>query len=153
MLRERISEAMKQALVSKDKVSLSTIRLIMAALKDRDIEARAKGNTDGIEEAAILQMLQSMIKQRQDSIAMYEKGGRADLAAEEAKEIEVVQAFLPKQLSAEETEQAIKDVVAEKGASSLKEMGMVMAALKEKYPGSIDFSKASQMVKAVLSSQ
>ena len=149
-MRERIAQAMKDALKSKDQAALSTIRLISAALKDRDIAARSDDNHDGISDDEILSMLQTMIKQRNESAKMYEDGGRPELAAAEQAEIELIKQFLPEQLSHDDIEKAIKDAVAETGAASIKDMGKVMAHLKEHYAGQMDFSAASQMVKAAL---
>ena len=149
-MRERIAQAMKDALKSKDQAALSTIRLISAALKDRDIAARSDNNHDGILDDEILSMLQTMIKQRNESAKMYEDGGRPELAAAEQAEIELIKQFLPEQLSHDDIEKAIKDAVAETGAASIKDMGKVMAHLKEHYAGQMDFSAASQMVKAAL---
>jgi len=151
MLRTRLSEALKQALRDKDERSTSTLRLILAALKDRDIAARAKGVQDGVSDDEILQMLQSMIKQRRESIAMYEQGGRLELAEREGEEIKVIERFLPQQMSDEETAAAVGAVIADVGASGLKDMGRVMAALRERYAGRMDFSKASQAAKSQLS--
>ena len=149
-MRERIAQAMKDALKSKDQAALSTIRLISAALKDRDIAARSDNNHDGISDDEILSMLQTMIKQRNESAKMYEDGGRPELAAAEQAEIELIKQFLPEQLSHDDIEKAIKDAVVETGAASIKDMGKVMAHLKEHYAGQMDFSAASQMVKAAL---
>ena len=149
-MRERIAQAMKDALKSKDQAALSTIRLISAALKDRDIAARSDNNHDGISDDEILSMLQTMIKQRNESAKMYEDGGRPELAAAEQAEIELIKQFLPEQLSHDDIEKAIKDAVAETGAASIKDMGKVMAHLKEHFAGQMDFSAASQMVKAAL---
>lgn len=149
-MRERIAQAMKDALKSKDQAALSTIRLISAALKDRDIAARSDNNHDGISDDEILSMLQTMIKQRNESAKMYEDGGRPELAAAEQAEIELIKQFLPEQLSHDDIEKAIKDAIAETGAASIKDMGKVMAHLKEHYAGQMDFSAASQMVKAAL---
>ena len=143
---------MTAAAKSKDKRALSTIRLIMAALKDRDIAARTKdGSADGIDDAEILSMMQTMIKQRRESIKLYEQGGRLDLVEQEQEEIEIIEKFLPKQMSDDEIEQAVADVLKEQGATSLKDMGATMAALREKFAGQMDFGKASAVVKAKLS--
>jgi len=152
MLRDRLREFMKTAMKSKDEIGLATVRLIQAALKDRDIAARSQGNMDGIGNDEILGLLQSMIKQRRDSIEMYEKGGRPELAEREALEIVVIQGFLPEQMSDEAAAAAIDAVVSELAASSMKDMGRVMAALKERHAGSMDFGKASGQVKARLAS-
>jgi len=152
MLRDRIKEAMKTAMKAKDEIGLAATRLILAALKDRDIAARSKGNTDGISDDELLGMLQSMIKQRRDSIEMYEKGGRPELAEREASEIDVIETFLPEQMSEDATNAAIDAVMKELEAASMKDMGRVMAALKERHAGSMDFGKASGLVKARLGS-
>lgn len=151
MLRDRLSDALKNAMKTKDARTVATVRLILAALKDRDIAERGKGNSDGITEDAILTMLQSMIKQRRESIVMYEKGGRPDLAEQEAEEITIIEQFLPAQIADDDMEAAIKDVIAELGAGNLKDMGRTMAALKERYVGRMDFAKAGAMVKSLLS--
>ena len=152
MLRDPIKEAMKTAMKAKDEIGLAATRLILAALKDRDIAARSKGNTDGISDDEILGMLQSMIKQRRDSIEMYEKGGRPELAEREAREIDVIENFLPEQMDDDAANAAIDAVMKELEAASMKDMGRVMAALKERHAGSMDFGKASGLVKARLSS-
>lgn len=151
MLRDRITEALKTAMREKDQAALSAARLIQAALKDRDIAARSKGNMDGIPDDEILSMLQSMIKQRRDSIDMYEKGGRPELAEKEAKEIEIIEGFLPEQMDDDAMGAAIDEVIREFEASSMKDMGRVMGALKERHAGSMDFGKASGLVKTKLS--
>ncbi len=151
MLRARISDALKTAMKSKQTHTVSTVRLIMAALKDRDIAARPKGNGDGISDDEILSMLQSMIKQRRESVEMYEKGGRAELAQQEESEIEIIQTFLPEQMDDAALSAAVKEIVGEAGATSLKDMGKVMGLLKERYAGEMDFSKASAQVKNQLS--
>lgn len=150
MLRQRLSDALKDALKSKDQVGVSTIRLILAALKDRDIAARSKGNMDGIGEDEILGLLQGMIKQRQESIGLYEKGGRLELAEQEKNEIVVIERFLPKQMSEAEMAAAVREAIEEAGAQSIKDMGKVMAALKSRHAGQMDFSKASALVKQAL---
>ena len=150
MLRQRFTEAMKDAMRAKDAPKLSAVRLIMAKLKERDIEVRPKGNTEGIGETEIQQMLQGMIKQRRESIELYEKGSRTDLADKERAEIVVIESFLPQQMSDAEAEAAIKETIAAIGAVGIKDMGRTMAALKEKYAGRIDAAKASQAVKRLL---
>ena len=129
---------------------ISTIRLILAALKDRDIAARGKGNHDGISDDEIRQMLQNMIHQRNESIALYEQGGRLELAQQEREEIQIIQSFLPQQLGEAEIERAARSVIAEVGATCIKDMGKTMAALKQRYAGQMDFSKASAVVKSLL---
>ena len=150
-LRTRLNDALKSAMRAKDQRAVSTVRLILAALKDRDIAARSKGNSEGIDDAEILQMLQTMVKQREESIGHYEKGGRLELAQQEQEEIDIIRSYLPKQLSDREIAQAVKEVVDELGATSLKDMGRTMAALRERYAGQMDFAKASSAVKAQLS--
>jgi len=150
MLRARLSDALKSAMKAKDQNAVSTVRLILAALKDRDIAARSKGNMEGIGEDEILAMLQSMIKQRKESIALYEKGGRLELAEQEAQEITVIEQFLPSQLNEQEISEAIQSVIQEAGPCCLKDMGKIMGTLRERYAGRMDFSKASAMVKQTL---
>jgi uncharacterized protein len=150
-LRTRLNDALKSAMKAKDARAVSTVRLILAALKDRDIAARGKGNHEGIDDAEILQMLQTMVKQREESIALYEKGGRLELAQQEQEEIDIIRGYLPTQLSEAEIAAAVKEVVAELGATNLKDMGRTMAALRERYAGQMDFTKASSAVKAQLS--
>ena len=149
-MRERIAQAMKDALKSKDQATLSTIRLIVAALKDRDIAARSDNNHDGISDDEILSMLQTMIKQRNESAKMYEDGGRPELADAEKAEIVLIQQFLPEQLGKDDIEKAITEAIALTNAASIKDMGKVMANLREQHAGQMDFSAASQMVKAAL---
>ena len=150
MLRRRLNEALKEAMKSQEQVAVATLRLILAALKDRDIAARGKGTSDGIGDDQILEMLQKMVRQRHDSIEMYEKGGREDLSQREAAEIEVIERFLPKPLDDSETTAAVRSVIDELGAGSIKEMGRVMGELKRRYPGRMDFAKASSLVKDAL---
>jgi hypothetical protein len=150
MLRPRFSAALKDALKSKDQIGLSTVRLILAALKDRDIAARGKGNMEGISDEDILGLLQNMIKQRLESIVLYEKGGRLELAEQERGEIAVIERFLPKQMGEDEVAKAVREAIDETGAQSLKDMGKTMAALKGRYAGQMDFAKASALVKQAL---
>ncbi len=150
MLRTRLNDALKSAMKAKDELAVSTLRLTLAALKDRDIAARTKGDTNGIGEDDILGLLGTMIKQRREAIAHYEQGGRPELAKREAEEIDVIEGFLPKQLSEEEIQSVVKEMIAEVGAGGLKEMGRVMAALRERYSGRMDFAKASAIVKRQL---
>ena len=149
-MREKIANALKKALKAKDQVALATMRLIAAALKDRDIAARGNANTDGISDEEILGMLQTMIKQRTESAKLYRDGNRPELAINEEAEIEIIKNFLPAQLSVDETEQAIATAISETGAGSIKDMGQVMGYLKAHYAGQMDFSSASQDVKAAL---
>jgi uncharacterized protein len=150
LLRTEIKDAYKAAMKAKETLAVSTLRLILAALKDRDIAARSKGNMDGIAEDEILTLLQSMIKQRRDSIEAYEKGGRMELAQQEAGEIAVIERFLPAQMSDDEIDEAVGELVSELEATSLKDMGKVMSAMKERFAGKMDFGKASAVVKARL---
>lgn len=147
MLRQKLNDMLKDAMRAKEERKVSTIRLINAALKDRDIQARSKGNADGISDEEILSLMQSMVKQRRDSIDMYSKGGRADLAQQEAQEIACIEEFLPKQLSSDEADAAIADAIAKNGADCVKDMGKVMAYLKQHYAGRMDFSQAAGTVK------
>ncbi len=147
MLRNRFPERLKDALRSKDQRTISTVRLILAALKDRDIAARGRGKTDGIGEDEILQMLQTMVKQRRDAIEMYKTGQRDDLVRQEEEEIVIIESFLPKQLGEAEMDAAVAAVVTELGATGIKDMGRVMGALKERYAGQMDFAKASAVAK------
>jgi len=151
MLRSRLTDALKAAMKSKNERTTATLRLILAALKDRDIAARGKGNQSGISEDEILSLLQSMIKQRRDSIDMYEKGGRMELAQREAEEIAIIEGYMPAQMAGDDIAAAIAAVIADIEAETLKDMGKVMAALKDKYQGQMDFSKASALVKEKLS--
>ncbi|HRJ67584.1 MAG TPA: GatB/YqeY domain-containing protein, partial [Alphaproteobacteria bacterium] len=143
----RFQEQLKQSLHAKDEIAVSTLRLIIAAMKDRDIAARGKGNWEGITEDEILAMLQSMIKQRHESIKMYQQGKRDDLAAREASEIRVIETFLPAQLSEDEVKVAIDTAIEAVGAAGIKDMGKVIADMKSKYTGQVDFSKVSALVK------
>ena len=153
MLRERFNDALKQAMRGKEALTVSTVRLILARLKERDIEVRPKGNLEGIADPEIQQMMLGMIKQRRESIELYEKGGRPELAEKERQEIAIIERFLPRQLSEAEMAAAIKETIAATGASGIKDMGRIMAALKERYAGQLDPAKASQAVKAALGSK
>ncbi len=150
MLRARINDTLKESMKSKDGVATSTCRLILAALKDRDIADRSKGNQEGIGDDAILRLLQSMIKQRREAIQLYRDGNRTELAEKEQAEIDIIEQFLPEQMSEEDMAAAVQGVIDETGAGSIKEMGRVMGALKEKYAGRMDFGKASGIVKEKL---
>jgi len=148
-LREDINSALKQAMRDRAADRLSTLRLIMAAIKDRDIAARGEGDEGGrgVSDADILSILAKMVKQRQESARTYEEGSRLDLAERELAEITIIEEFLPKQLSDDEIVEAVKVAVAEVGAASIRDMGKVMGALKAKYTGQMDFGKVGPMVK------
>jgi hypothetical protein len=150
MLREAITDRMKIALRAKDTRTLSTVRLMMAGLKDRDIAARGTGNSEGISESEIQRMLQGMIKQRRESIELYEKGNRPELARQEGEEIAVIESFLPRQMDDAGIEAAAKTAIADSGAAGIKDMGKVMAALRERHAGVIDLARAGAIVKRLL---
>ena len=152
-MRANIAAAMKQALKNKDQIALGTMRLILAALKDRDIAARGNGNPDGISDDEIFGLLQTMIKQRNESAKMYRDGDRPALADAEEAEIAIIKGFLPTQLNDEEMQAAIDSAIDQADASSVKDMGQVMGFLKSNYAGQMDFSVASQAVKAALLSR
>ena len=151
MLRDKLNDAMKEAMRARDQAALGTIRLILAKLKDVDIAARTEASREGVADDRILSMMQGMIKQRNESIVLYEKGNRADLADKEKAEIAVIERFLPKQMDEAAVEAAVREAVAAAGATTVKDMGGVMAALKAKYAGQMDFAKASAAVKKALS--
>jgi len=148
-MRQKLSEAMKDALKGGDKRRLSTVRMMQAALKDKDIEARGAGRGQASEEE-ILALFQKMIKQRQESIAIYEGAGRTELAAQEREEVEVIQGFLPQQLDESETRAAIEAAIGRTGAASMKDMGRVIGALRAEFAGRMDFGRASALVKEML---
>ena len=150
-IRDRINAALKQATKSQEKLRMSTLRLINAAIKDRDIAARTAGKREGVSDAEVLDILAKMIKQRRESVETYEGAGRLELAEREQGEIEVIADFLPRQLDEAAMEKACTEVVAEIGADGLKDMGRTMAVLKERYAGQMDFGKASGVVKRLLS--
>lgn len=149
MLRDDINNALKDAMKSGDKLRVSTLRLVNSSLKNADIEARGQGKS-ALADEDVLSLLQKMIKQRQESVELYEKGGRAELADRERAEIKIISGYLPAQMSEAEVKAAIANVVKDVGAAGMKDMGKVMAALKERYAGKMDFGKASPMVKALL---
>ena len=150
MLRDDINNALKAAMKAKNERTVSTLRLVNAALKNADIEARGAGKPP-LADADVLAVLQKMIKQRQESKEMYEKGGRPELAAQESEEIAVITAYLPQQMSQAEIEAAIATAIKETGAAGMKDMGKVIGALRAGYAGQMDFGKASALVKAALS--
>ena len=151
MLRQAFTDRLKQALKARDGRTLSTVRLVLAGLKDRDVAARGQGNAEGISETEIQRMLQAMIKQRRESIGLYEQGNRPDLAQQEREEIVVIESFLPRQLGLAEIEAVAVSIIAETGAAGIKDMSLVMAALRERYTGVVDFSQAGVIVKRLLS--
>ncbi len=150
MLRARLNDALKDAMKAKDQCATATLRLILAALKDRDIASRSNGASEGVSDDQILELLQKMIRQRRESIEAFKKGERPDLVEKEEQEIKVIERFLPKPLSDEETREAIEGIISELEARTIKDMGKVMGALKQRYPGRMDFGKASAAVKQAL---
>ena len=151
MLRDELNQSLKEAMRARDQQALTTVRLILAALKDRDIQARSEGQGDGIGDDEILDMLTKMVKQRREAMSLYEKGNRQDLVDKEQNEIEVIQRFLPQQLNEVELEAAVQQAIGELEADSVKDMGRVMGVLKQRYAGRMDFGKASGLAKAKLS--
>lgn len=149
MLRDDINNALKDAMKARDERRVSTLRLVNSTLKNADIEARGQGKAQ-LGDDEILSVLQKMIKQRQEAVELYDKGGRSELAAGEREEIAVISAYLPRQMSDDDVKAAIGAAIAETGAAGMKDMGKVIAALKAKYTGQMDFSKASGLVKAAL---
>ena len=149
-MRERLNAAMKQAMLDKDKNRLGTLRLIHAAIKDRDIAVRSDGNMDGVSDDDILGIMIKMVKQRVDSANTYEQAARLELAEQERSEIKIINEFLPKQLSDEETRAAVQSTIEAVGATCVRDMGKVMGALKAKYAGKMDFGKAGSAVKELL---
>jgi uncharacterized protein YqeY len=150
MLRPSINDALKNAMKAKDERTVSTLRLVNATFKNADIEARGQGKGP-LGDDELLALLQKMIKQRQESIELYERGGREELARQEREEVAIIAAYLPQQMSEDDVKAAIADAIRDAGAAGMKDMGKVIGALKAKYAGRIDFSKASALVKAALS--
>ncbi len=150
MIRKRLMDAQKEAMREREAKRLSTLRLINAAIKDRDIEARSDDTGDGVSDADIMGILAKMIKQRQDSSKMFEEAGRIELAEGERAEIKVIEEFLPKQLTEDEVAAAIEAAIKDVGASSIRDMGKIMGALKSQYTGQMDFGKVGAMIKAKL---
>ena len=149
MLRDAINNAIKDAMKAKDERKLSTLRMVNSSLKNADIDARGQGKPP-LSDEDLLGLLQKMIKQRQESVELYDKGGRAELAAQEREEIAVISAYLPKQMSEDEVKAAIAAAIGETGAAGMKDMGKVIGVLRGKYAGQMDFAKASALVKAQL---
>ena len=150
MLRQAFTDRLRGAMKARDARTISTVRLIIAGLKDRDIAARGQGNAEGLSEAEIRRMLQAMIKQRRESITLFEQGKRNDLAQRESEEIAVIESFLPDQLDQADIEAAVGTVIREIGAVGMKDLGRVMAALRERYEGVIDFAQAGAIAKLLL---
>ena len=151
MLRQAFTDRLRQAVKARETLVVSTIRLILAGLKDRDIAARGRGNAEGLSDAEIQRMLQAMIKQRRESITLYQQGNRGDLAQREREEIAVIESFLPSQLDQADIEAAVIAVIRETGAVGMKDMGRIMGMLRERHEGVIDFALAGAIVKRLLS--
>ncbi len=149
-MRDRLNAALKTAMLDRDKNRLATLRLVNAAIKDRDIAVRSDGNYDGIADDAILAVMSKMVKQRVDSAKIYDEAGRLELAEQERSEIGVIEDFLPKQLSEDEIRIAVQKAITETGAGSIRDMGRVMGTLKAAYAGKMDFGKAGGAVKELL---
>ena len=150
-MRDILDKSLKDAMKARDAQKISTIRLINAAIKDRDIAIRSEDNLEGVSDEEILSILSKMIKQRKESAKQYEEGGRLELAQQEFEEIEIIENFLPRQLDLKETEQIVKKIILEINANSLRDMGKVMSLLKENYSGKMDFGKAGVVAKELLS--
>ncbi len=146
-MRDEINQALKTAIKMQDKRRMSTLRLVSAAIKDRDIAARSS-DKKCVSDAEVMEILAKMVKQRHESIKTYNEGGRPELAQQEKEEIDIIKSFLPKQLSEDEIRDAVVDLMEEIGCAGLKDMGKTMGALKERYTGKMDFAKASQIVKS-----
>lgn len=149
-LRDSIMSQLKDAMKAGDKPRVSALRLMQAAIKDRDIASRTDGRNDGVSDAELMDLFTKMVKQRKESADLYEKGGRPELAAQERGEIAVIESFMPKQLSEAETRAAIEAVMKEIGAASVKDMGKVMAELKKRYAGQMDFGQVGAIAKSLL---
>ena len=150
MLRQAFRDRLNEAMKARDSRTVSTVRLILAGLKERDVAARGQGNLDGLSEAEIQRMLQGMIKQRRESIALYQQGNRPDLAQQESEEIAVIESFLPRQLDESEIEAVAKSAIDETGAATVKDLGKVMAVLRERHGGVIDLGRAGAIVRRLL---
>ena len=150
MLRRRLADRLKKGMKDKDACVVSTVRLILAAVKDRDIASRTKGGGEEVSDQDILGVLQTMVRQREEAIVLYEQGGREELARQEAEEIRGIKSFLPQQMSDDETASAVHATIAEIGAAGIKDMGRTMALLKERYAGRMNFGRASTVVKSEL---
>lgn len=150
MLRQAFTDRLREAMKARDARTTSTVRLILAGLKDRDIAARGQGNAGGLSESEIQRMLQAMVKQRRESIALYERGKRIDLAQQERDEITVIESFLPRQLDEGEIEAAAKAAIKDTGAGTIKDVGKVMAVMRDHHAGVIDLGQASAIVRRLL---
>ena len=150
MLRQAFGDRLKEAMKARDSRTVSTVRLMIAGLKERDVAARGEGNPDGLSESEIQRMLQAMIKQRRESIALYRQGNRSDLVQQESEEIAVIESFLPRQLDEGEMEAAAKAAIDDTGAATVKDLGKVMAALRERHAGVIDLGLAGAIVRRLL---
>jgi uncharacterized protein YqeY len=150
MLRQSFRDRLKEAMKARDSRTVSTVRLMLAGLKERDVAARGQGNLDGLSEAEIQRMLQAMIKQRRESIALYQQGNRPDLAQQEGEEIAVIESFLPRQLDEGEIEAAAKAAIDETGAATVKDLGKVMAVLRGRHGGVIDLGRAGAIARLLL---
>lgn len=148
--RAELSSQLKEAMKAKDEMTMTTIRMIISKMKEQDIEARVKGNMDGISDGELMSLMQGMIKQRQESSKMYKEGGRPELAEREDAEIAIIETFLPPQMSDEDVATVIAGIISETGAAGIKDMGKVMAELKTKYAGQLDMGKAGAVVKQKL---
>ena len=146
-MQARINAALREAMKSKDSGRLSTLRLINAAIKDKDIALRSAGESEGVSDAEVLGILEKMVKQRRESVRAYEEGGRLDLAEREREEIDVIEEFLPRRLSRDEVRAAVDKAIRETDASSIRDMGRVIGTLKARYPGQMDFGEVGPMVK------
>ncbi|HEY7749885.1 MAG TPA: GatB/YqeY domain-containing protein [Aestuariivirgaceae bacterium] len=149
-LRDEINDALKTAMKAGDKIRVSTLRLMNAAIKERDIQGRTAGRDAGASDQQLIEVFAKMVKQRQESLAAYEQAGREDLASQERKEMEIIQGYMPRQLSDEDVRREIDKLVKDTGAAGMKDMGKVMAALKERYAGQVDMAKAGAIVKSLL---
>ena len=146
-LRDRLNEALKSTMLARDATAVATVRLILATLKDRDITERGRGNPEGLTDPQIAELLQAMIKQRGESMQLYTEGGRLELAQQEADEVEVIKRFLPEQMSVDAVAAAVDQAIDETEAGSLKDLGRVMGVLRQRFPGRMDFAKASAIVR------
>lgn len=151
MLRENLSNNLKQAIKSKQELRVATLRLILAAIKDRDIQARGDGEEEGIGDEKVMQLLETMVRQRDEAIVLYEKGDRPELADREREEINIIREFMPHQMDDDEVSQAVFNAISETGATTLKDMGPLMSALRERFAGQMDFAKAGRIAKEKLS--